>query len=179
MSEHECPPGEDPEIVCLLRWSIREFENGKRYFVGFSRETRDNRVSREIVHLDVAARIGRTVSGGVYYLVGPSGGSSYTEHEFNRVAEVIGEGGAWRDVTAEFISDCHVAGPDNPNELSLEVAASMLFVSRAYVRRLIDDGRLPACTGENGIPTDIPIGGSSAPSRDAYQAKGSSRSSDG
>ncbi|EEF26534.1 conserved hypothetical protein [Ricinus communis] len=156
MSVYLHPDGEEPEIVCLLRWSIREFEHGKRFFVGFSRETRDGRVSTEIVHLDAAARIGRTASGRVYHLVGPTGWSSDGEYVFNRVAEIIGDGSAWRDVTAELIPDCHVAGSNNPEELSIEVAASMLFVSRAYVRRLIDNGRLPVRVDENGFP-QIPL----------------------
>lgn len=45
-------PGEGSEVVYLERWSIREFDNGERRFVGFSRQTRDGRMSAPIVELD-------------------------------------------------------------------------------------------------------------------------------
>lgn len=142
------PPGEGSETVYLERWSIREFGNGERRFVGFSRETRDGRVSTPIVELDAEARRGRTASGRIYHLVGPSGWSSDGEYVFNRVAEVLYEGGAWHDVTAELIPDCCERNP----ELSLEAVARVLFVSRSYVRRLIDEGRLSARMGDDGLP---------------------------
>jgi hypothetical protein len=147
------PPGEGSERVYLERWSIRESGgNGERRFVGFSRETRDGRVSTPIIELDAKARKGRTASGRIYHLVGPSGWSSDGEYVFHRFTEILGEGGAWRDVTAELIPDCRVRNrePDNPAELTLEATARLLFVSPFHVRKLIEEGKLPARTDEEG-----------------------------
>jgi hypothetical protein len=151
MSIYLHPPGEGPEIVHLLHWSIREFDNGKRFFVGFSRDTRDGRVSTAIAELDAVARTARTASGRIYQLVGLSGYSSDGEYVFSRVAEIIGEGGAWCDVTAELIPDCRVRKPDNSEELPLQAVARFLFVSPQYVMRLIDEGNLPSKLNENGF----------------------------
>ncbi|WP_321943311.1 MerR family transcriptional regulator [Paraburkholderia tropica] len=114
-------------------------------------------MSTQIVELDAEARIGRTASGRIYYLVGPSGWSSDGEYVFNRVVEILGGDGGWRDVTAELIPDCRARNP----ELSLEAAARLLFVSRSYVRRLIDDGRLSARMDEDGLPW-IPLSAATA-----------------
>ncbi|MEM5329549.1 hypothetical protein VSR34_23575 [Paraburkholderia sp. JHI2823] len=146
-------PGEGSETVYLERWSIRESANGERRFVGYSRETRDGRVSTPVVELDAEARRGRTASGRIYHLVGPSGWSSDGEYVLSCVAEILCEGGAWRDVTEELIPDCRVRNreTDNPAELTLDATARLLFVSPFHVRRLIDEGKLPARTDEEGI----------------------------
>ncbi|MGF6505768.1 helix-turn-helix domain-containing protein [Paraburkholderia sp. 32] len=143
MSLYIHPPGEGSEVVYLEHWSIREFENGKRFFVGFSRESRDGRVSTEIVELDGVARRGRTASGRIYELVGLSGHSGDAEYVFNRVSKIIGDGGAWRNVTAELVPDCDVRGGDVTDGFSLEAAAQFLGVSRSFVRSLIEDDKLP------------------------------------
>ncbi|CPH56561.1 Uncharacterised protein [Burkholderia pseudomallei] len=99
---------EGPNTVRLGNWSIREFENGARHFVGYNLETRDGRVSTAIVALDVASRMGRTESGRIYVLEGRSGYHRDAEYVFDRVAAIIGDGAPWRDVTAELIPDCRV-----------------------------------------------------------------------
>lgn len=145
--------GDDSERVHLERWSIRERnDNGERRVVGFSRETRDGRVSTPIVELNAEARGGRTASGRTYHLVGPSGWSSDGEYVFNRVVNILGGRDAWRDVTAELIPDCSASNP----ELSIEATARALFVSRSYVRRLVDEGGLPAYISNDGLPR-IPL----------------------
>lgn len=151
MSIYLHPPGEGPEIVYLLHWSIREFDNGKRFFVGFSRDTRDGRVSTAIAELDAVGRRARTASGRIYQLVGLSGYSSDGEYVFSRVAKIIGEGGAWRNVTAALIPDCRIRKPDDSEELPLQAVARFLFTSPQYVRRLIDEGNLPSRIDENGF----------------------------
>ncbi|MFB9125726.1 DNA-binding protein [Paraburkholderia dipogonis] len=150
MSLYIHPPGEGPGVVYLEHWSIREFENGKRFFVGFSRESQDGRVSTEIVELDGAARRGRTASGRIYELVGLNGYNSDAEYVFGCVATIIGGGGAWRNVTAELIPDCGVRGSAVTEDLSLEAAAQFLGVSRTFVRSLIDDGKLPSRIDKTG-----------------------------
>lgn len=126
MSVYLHTPGEGLEVVHLERWSIREFESGKKFFVGFCRDSRDGRVSTEIVQLDAADRRGRTASGRIYHLVGPSGYHSDAEYVFNHVAKIIGDDCSWRDVTAELIPDCRAKKLDNREELSLEEAARLL-----------------------------------------------------
>ncbi|SIT36587.1 hypothetical protein BN2475_90101 [Paraburkholderia ribeironis] len=81
---------------------------------GYSRETRDGRVSTEIVQLDVAARIGRTASGRVYCPILLSGWSSDSKYVFNRVADIVGDGDPWHDVTAELIPNCRLQGRTTP-----------------------------------------------------------------
>lgn len=144
MSIHLHPPCDGSEVVCLLHWSIREFENGTRFLVGFSREIRDARVSAAIVELDVVTRSARTTSGRIYHLVGLSGSNSEAEYVFNCVVEVIGDGGGWRNVTAELIPDCRVRKPDDLEELSVDATARLLGVPRLVVTKLIVDNVLPS-----------------------------------
>lgn len=93
--------GQGPETVTLECWSIREFEDGARHFVGYSRDSLDGRVSTKIVELDVEGRTARTASGRRYVLVGPSGSNADAEYVWSRVAKALGGGQAWEDVTEE------------------------------------------------------------------------------
>jgi hypothetical protein len=153
MSIYLQPPGIGSDVVWLERWSIREFADGAQYFVGYSRETRDGRVSTKIVQFDNSARTARTLSGRVYQLVGMSGWESNAEYVFNTVANVIGNGASWRDVTAELIPDCRKINcvTATREELTLDATACLLSASRSHVRALIVDGRLPARMDEDGV----------------------------
>ncbi|WP_321943312.1 SANTA domain-containing protein [Paraburkholderia tropica] len=144
MPIHLHPPREGLEVVRLLHWSIREFENGSRFLVGFSREIRDGRVSAAIVELDVVTRSARTASGRIYQLVGLSGSNSEAEYVFDCVAEIIGGGSGWLDVTAKLIPDCRVRKPDDLEELSVDATARLLGVPRLIVTKLIADNVLPS-----------------------------------
>ncbi|WP_051481604.1 hypothetical protein [Paraburkholderia nodosa] len=158
-------PGESPEIVWLSHWSIRESADGTRHFVGYSRETRNGRVSTRILHLDGATHTAQTLSGRIYQLVGPTVYHADAEFVFNTVAKGIGGGKAWRDATAELIPDCRgrrraIAKYD---EVKLEAAARLLCLSRAYMRSLVRDGKVPGRLDEDGagvqwIPIDALIG---------------------
>ncbi|NIE63051.1 hypothetical protein [Burkholderia sp. Ax-1719] len=152
MSIYSHPPGDGCEVVHLEHWSIRQFENGKRFFVGYSQETRDGRVSAEIVDLDPATRIGRTASGRVYKLVGCSGINGDAEYVFTRVREIIGDGGKWKNVTEALIPECtaKVEQRESLEETSVDAAARILFVAPSYVRKLIEEEKLPARVHEDG-----------------------------
>lgn len=93
------PRGEGPETVHLRHWSIRRFEGGACHLVGRDRANLDGRVSTEVLEFDADGRTARTASGRRYVLVGPSGWTSDGEYVWHRVAEVIGKGQAWTDVT--------------------------------------------------------------------------------
>jgi hypothetical protein len=153
MSIYGHPAGEGADIVWLERWSIREFADGARHFVGYSRETRDGRVSTKIIQLDCAARTARTSSGRIYQLVGPSGYSGDSEYVFRRVAEVIGDGQPWHDATTDLIPNAcdtkHVTA--NREDVTLVAAACLLFVSCTYVRTLIAAEKLPSRVDADGV----------------------------
>ncbi|WP_321927853.1 hypothetical protein [Paraburkholderia guartelaensis] len=151
--------GNGPEIVWLSHWSIRESAHGARHFVGYSRETRNGRVSTKILHLDSATRTAQTLSGQIYQLVGPSGYHADAEFVFNTVAKGIGGGKAWQDATAELIPDCQErrCATANFDEVKLEAAARLLCLSCAYVRSLVSDDKIPGRVGEDGTVQWIPI----------------------
>ncbi|MGF6507677.1 hypothetical protein [Paraburkholderia sp. 32] len=154
---------EGAEIVWLRHWSIRESAEGAKHFVGYSQETHNGRVSTKIVHLDKATRTAQTLSGRIYQLVGPSGYNADGEYVFNTVAKGLGNGKPWRDVTEELIPDCHERKHVTANceEVRLDAAARLLFLSRAYVRSLINDEKIPGRVGEDGVqwmPIDALIG---------------------
>ncbi|MGU7783266.1 hypothetical protein [Burkholderia sp. PU8-34] len=94
----------DQSEIMLASWSIRETQDGTRYFVGFSLERQDGRVSTSIVSLDPSTRIGVTSSGRHYRLVGRAGFDSDAEYVWNLVVSVrnLGE---WRDVTPDVCPD--------------------------------------------------------------------------
>ncbi|KVO06433.1 hypothetical protein [Burkholderia ubonensis] len=93
--------GQGPETVTLECWSIRQFADGARHFVGYSRDSLDGRVSTQIVELNIDGRTARTASGRRYLLMGPSGYNADAEYVWNRVAKVLGGGQVWEDVTEQ------------------------------------------------------------------------------
>lgn len=66
------PPGDQPEIV-LKRWNVMQLPNGDRHFVGWNAGDREGRASTKIISFDPVTRRGKTVSGRLYELEGPSG----------------------------------------------------------------------------------------------------------
>ena len=63
---------EVPEIV-LTDWQVMQLPSGARHFVGWNVTEGEGRVSSKIVEFDAATRRGRTFSGQVYQLRGPTG----------------------------------------------------------------------------------------------------------
>ena len=63
---------EVPEIE-LTRWQVMQLPHGDRHFVGWNVTEREGRVSSKIVEFDATTRCGRTSSGRVYQLRGPTG----------------------------------------------------------------------------------------------------------
>ena len=63
---------EVPEIE-LTNWQVMQLPHGDRHFVGWNMTEREGRVSSKIVEFDAATRCGRTRSGRVYQLRGPTG----------------------------------------------------------------------------------------------------------
>ena len=61
-----------PEIE-LTNWQVMQLPNGARHFVGWNVTEREGRVSSKIVEFDATTRCGRTSSGRVYQLRGPTG----------------------------------------------------------------------------------------------------------
>lgn len=59
----------EPQVV-LCNWQIVEIDFGTRHFVGYSRATREGRVSSDIVIFDRIRQADVTVSGRAYCLVG-------------------------------------------------------------------------------------------------------------
>ena len=101
---------QENEVVQLAHWSIREFDSGAKYFVGFCLTNSDGRVSTAIVKLDSASRTGVTASGRRYELVGPAGYDRDAEYVWNRVTRTLGKGQKWRDVSSELIPHCRRHG---------------------------------------------------------------------
>ncbi len=106
---------EQPEIY-LECWSIREASNGDRYLVGFNIQDRDGRVSSRIVELDCVRRVGATLTGRRYFLVGRAGYNSDAEYVWNWCVRNWNIE-SWKDVTSELIPDwrrgvSHVNGGD-------------------------------------------------------------------
>ena len=61
-----------PQIE-LTSWQVMQLPNGDRHFVGWNVTEREGRVSSKIIEFDAATRCGRTSSGRVYQLRGPTG----------------------------------------------------------------------------------------------------------
>lgn len=99
------------------------------------------------------------MSGRIYQLVGLSGHNADAEYVFNTFAKGLGNGKPWRNVSAELIPGCHEREHVTANcqEVRLDAAARLLFLSHSYVRSLISDGQLPGRLGEDGIVQWIPI----------------------
>lgn len=107
---------ERPEIY-LECWSIRETSAGNLHLVGFNIEDRDGRVSSRIVELDCARRIGATLTGRRYFLVGRAGYNSDAEYVWNWCVRNWNIE-SWKDVTADLIPDwrrgvAHVPGSED------------------------------------------------------------------
>ncbi|HZR34082.1 MAG TPA: hypothetical protein VFA75_01820 [Nevskia sp.] len=73
------PVRDEPEVH-LRDWDIRQDTAGRCYFVGTRADNGDGRVSTPIVEFDAEHRRGRTRSGRVYELLGPSGRSRNGEY---------------------------------------------------------------------------------------------------
>ena len=63
---------EVPEIE-LTRWQVMQLPHGDRHFVGWNVTEREGRASSKIVAFDATMRRGRTRSGRIYQLRGPTG----------------------------------------------------------------------------------------------------------
>ena len=63
---------EVPEIE-LTNWQVMQLPHGDRHFVGWNVTEREGRVSSKIIEFDAATRRGRTRSGRIYQLRGPTG----------------------------------------------------------------------------------------------------------
>lgn len=77
------PVNEDPEIA-LTHWSVIEFPNGDRHFVGYNAAGREGRVSSLIESFDPETMKGVTRSGRVYSLEGPTGTHGDARYVFTR-----------------------------------------------------------------------------------------------
>jgi len=83
---------EQPSVV-IYDWTIKKTDKGE-YFVGTEAGGRNGRVSTQIVEFDEAKMVGKTKSGRIYQLKGPSGYSSDGEYvwsyykERNQLTEV-------------------------------------------------------------------------------------------
>jgi len=86
------PIADEPEIA-LIDWAIKKDTAGNAYFVGTRADDGSGRVSTAIVEIDLERRRGRTQSGRVYELLGPSGYSDNGEYVWSlyRVANGIQE----------------------------------------------------------------------------------------
>ena len=106
------PVSERPQID-LERWQVMQLPNGDRHFVGWNATEREGRASTKVDVFDAATRQGRTSSGRVYRLCGPSshdGDGVHTWHRWMRVNDVTD----FVDVSAEvqaLIEAAHEASP--------------------------------------------------------------------
>lgn len=88
-------------VLTLCSWSVFQTEKGERHFVGYNDRGREGRVSSAITSFDKKTMTGRTSSGRLYALAGPSGYDSdaeYVKHrwiDINNVTEMV-------DVTKEY-----------------------------------------------------------------------------
>lgn len=62
-------PVKDAPAICLGNWSVVEI-NGSHYFVGQDLTDHEGRVSTKIVRYDLNRKIGTTLSGRRYHLIG-------------------------------------------------------------------------------------------------------------
>ena len=106
------PVSERPQID-LERWQVMQLPNGDRHFVGWNATEREGRASTKVDVFDAATRQGRTSSGRVYRLCGPSshdGDGAHTWNRWMRVNDVTD----FVDVSAEvhaLIEAAHEASP--------------------------------------------------------------------
>lgn len=100
---------ESPEIVLSL-WSIRESADGRRFFVGRNEDGGAGRVSTAIQSFDPQTRVGITLSGRRYVLVGRGGWCSDGEYVWTLAAKGWNLG-AWTDITPQLCPDWRVGAP--------------------------------------------------------------------
>ncbi|CAG9236638.1 conserved hypothetical protein [Paraburkholderia caribensis] len=91
------PVSIEPEIT-LVEWRIMETELGERHFVGSRMDRRSGRVSGAIVTFDLERRVGVTISGRVYRLVGPPSQGSDADYVWS-VWRVRNQVSGYADVT--------------------------------------------------------------------------------
>lgn len=88
-------------ITHLIRWRVLEANESTRHFVGCSVEGLGGRVSSAIQEFDASRGEGRTRSGRIYRLEGPSsedGDASYTWDRWCSINSVV----KVRDVSREY-----------------------------------------------------------------------------
>ena len=90
---------EVPEIE-LTNWQVMQLPHGDRHFVGWNATEREGRVSSMIVEFDAATRRGRTRSGRIYQLRGPTGHDGDGAYTWGRWMQRNGAVGC-TDVSAE------------------------------------------------------------------------------
>jgi hypothetical protein len=100
---------ESPEVVLSL-WSIRESADGRRFFVGCNDSDGLGRVSTAIQSFDPKTRIGMSLSGRRYVLVGRGGWYRDGEYIWNLVVKGW-ELGCWTDVTPQLCPDWRLGVP--------------------------------------------------------------------
>lgn len=85
---HTVPPVEEDPDITLRNWAVFEAEDkdGKvsRHFVGTDIRYRDGRASTDIVSFSHASRVGKTMSGRKYGIMGEPGIGRDAEHVWSR-----------------------------------------------------------------------------------------------
>ena len=105
---------ECPEIMLSL-WSIRESSDGRRFFVGRDEDEGLGRVSTAIQSFDPQTRVGISLSGRRYVLVGRGGWYRDGEYIWNLVVKGW-ELGRWTDITPQLCPDWRVGVPAIPRD---------------------------------------------------------------
>ncbi|AJC16096.1 hypothetical protein [Pandoraea sputorum] len=102
------PPVEVQPITRLARWQVFEVDSGTHHFVGWVNEDMRGSVSSAIQEFDTQKGAGRTASGRIYQLAGPSsydGDALYVWDQWRRLNHVE----SFQDVSTEynFATDNH------------------------------------------------------------------------
>ena len=101
---------EVPEIE-LTNWQVIQLPHDGRHFVGWNVTEREGRVSSKIVEFDGATRCGRTSSGRVYQLRGPTGHDGDSAYTWSRWMQRNGAVEC-TDVSEEVQALIDAAGPE-------------------------------------------------------------------
>ena len=104
------PLTEVPEIE-LTNWQVMQLPHGSRHFVGWNVTEREGRVSSKIVEFDGTTRRGRTSSGRVYQLSGPTGHDGDGAYTWGRWMQRNGAADC-TDVSDEVQALIDAAGPE-------------------------------------------------------------------